>query len=105
MVDVPPNRFRVVLLWTAQQQLRDIAARAESRTIRRGFALSVQSILTQWGDTPATLGDPVKRFEAAGLLQFRWLHDRIVTKYAVDEVNKVYVQECFPVLDHPLASP
>ncbi len=105
MTAQPQAPWTVILLSTAKRQLRDSAARTGTLEVRREFLASVRAILSQLAVDPLSRGDPMRHFQAAGLVQLQWLHDHILTVYGVDEANRiVYVKKFQPVLGHPLAA-
>jgi hypothetical protein len=107
MVNVPGASYRVSILWIALRQLREAIGRARSAEVERQFRNEVQALLLELAADPITHGDRLQQYRHARLDMYQRINkDMIYTKYAVDETNRiVYVQQCRPVLSHPLAPP
>jgi hypothetical protein len=105
MPDAPTRKYKVIPLPIAKAEMRAVAERATKYADARRYLDSVVEAFKRLEVDPTTWGDPRKRYLHARLSQFHRLHDRISFVYAVDEERRiVYVRQCRPVQDHPLAS-
>jgi hypothetical protein len=106
MVEQSRGPYEVIFLWIAERQVVESAARAVSPEVKNSFLGAVRAIVARLEADPTSWGERKFRYKYAGLDAYERLQDRIVTHYAVDEIHRVvYVTECRPALDHPLATP
>jgi hypothetical protein len=106
MAEQPSSPYEVIFLWMAERQVVESAARAVSPEVKNGFLGAVRAIVARLEADPTSWGERKFRYKYASLDGYERLHARIVTHYAVDETHRVvYVTECRPVLNHPLAPP
>src|SRR5262249_47246174 len=106
MVDLPEGPYRLSLVPIVKEQMRASAARAKTPEVREQFLEALGARFARLAVDPGSAGDPIRNYEKAGIREYRWVQDRVLIGYGVDEENRiVYVKECRPVLNHPLALP
>jgi hypothetical protein len=106
MVNVPAAPYRVSVLWIALRQLREAIGRAKTARVERKFRSDLRALLLELANDPVVRAERLHTYQHARLDMYQRIKDMIYIRYAVDETNRiVYVQQCRPVLNHPLAPP
>ena len=97
--------YQVELLHSARTRIKQCARTALELGIGKQWASTLKTILVYLAREPLAWGEPVRYFQYAKLHLCQRLYDRVFVRYAVhDEQRVVFLQDCRPVLGHPLES-
>ncbi len=105
MNDFPPPPYKVELLQAAQAEIRRCLTKAQRLGVLGDYVATIRRIYDHLATAPHTWGEASRHYRAAKLVRRKMIHNRILVVYAVHEERPlVFVEECRPVLGHPLES-
>ncbi len=101
----PPPPYKVELLQPAQAEVRRCLREAQRLGILEDYVATIRRIYDHLTTAPHTWGEASRHYRAAKLIRRKMIRNRILVVYAVHEERPVvFVEECRPVLGHPLGS-
>ena len=105
MKNPPPPPYKVELLQPAQAEITRCLQEAQQRGTAHEFVATLRQIYEKLTTIPHVWGEENRRYRAAKLVLRKMIYERILVVYAVHEEQPVvFVENCRPVLGHPLES-